>query len=92
MICMKKVRFPSRLRANVGSQRPLGSLKAQPWYQCGVCIKQFEFREKVRTFFPQGQSKLSVIMRMASVHIKWVSVTRGLTFDKQNKRTCWTWF
>ena len=29
----------------------------------GVRIKQVEFREKVGTFFPQGQSKLSVIMR-----------------------------
>ena len=26
-------------------------------------IKQVEFRENVRAFFPQGQSKLSVIMR-----------------------------
>ena len=29
----------------------------------GVRIKQVEFREKVGTFFPQGQSKLSVITR-----------------------------
>ena len=28
-----------------------------------VRIKQVEFRENVRAFFPQGQSKLSVIMR-----------------------------
>ena len=58
----------------------------------GVSIKQFEFREKVRTFFSQRQSKLSVIMRLVSVHIKWVSVKRALTMHKQNKRTCWTWF
>ena len=55
-------------------------------------MKQSEFREKVRTFFPQGQSKLSVIMRLVSVHIKWVSVKRGLTMHKQNKGTCWTRF
>ena len=29
----------------------------------GVRIKRVEFRENVRAFFPQGQSKLSVIMR-----------------------------
>ena len=29
----------------------------------GVRIKWVEFRENVRAFFPQGQSKLSVIMR-----------------------------
>ena len=28
-----------------------------------VRIKRVEFRENVRAFFPQGQSKLSVIMR-----------------------------
>ena len=28
-----------------------------------VCIKQVEFREYVRIFFPQGQRKLSIIMR-----------------------------
>ena len=37
----------------------------------GVSIKQVEFRENVRIFFPQGQRKLSVIMRcpyQAGVH------------------------
>ena len=38
-------------------------------------IKQVEFRENVRAFFPQGQSKLSAI-------IKRVSVGRGLTVYK----------
>ena len=28
-----------------------------------VCIKQVEWGENVRAFFPQGQSELSVIMR-----------------------------
>ena len=29
----------------------------------GVRIKRVDFRENVRAFFPQGQSKLSIIMR-----------------------------
>ena len=29
----------------------------------GVRIKRIDFRENVRAFFPQGQSKLSIIMR-----------------------------
>ena len=29
----------------------------------GVRIKRIDFRESVRAFFPQGQSKLSIIMR-----------------------------
>ena len=41
-----------------------------------VCINQVEFRENVRTFFVQGQSKLPAIMRYL---IKWVSIKRALT-------------
>ena len=37
-----------------------------------VRIKRVEFREDIRVFFPQGHSKLSVIMTE-------VSVMRGLT-------------
>ena len=32
-----------------------------------VRIKRVEFREKVRVFFPQGQSKLSVITRCSAI-------------------------
>ena len=46
-------------------------------YQRRVCIKRVEFRENVKAFFPQGQNKLSVIMRCP--YIK-----RGLTvFDSK---------
>ena len=46
----------------------------------GYHIKRVELiiRENVRTFFPQGQSKLSVIM---GVHNKQVFVKRGLTVE-----------
>ena len=40
-----------------------------PYYQ-GVCIKWVKFREKVRAFFPQGQSKTDR---------NKVSVKRGVT-------------
>ena len=40
-------------------------------------IKQVEFRENVRAFFPQGQSKLSVIMRCPLAY--WAGVrTNGV--------------
>ena len=42
----------------------------------GVRINQVEFRETVRAYFPQGQSKLSVIMRRL---YKEVSLKRSLT-------------
>ena len=35
-------------------------------YKKGVCVKRVEARKKVRAFFPQGQSKMSVIPSVAS--------------------------
>ena len=32
-------------------------------YKVSQCVKWVEFRENVRASFPQGQNKLSVIMR-----------------------------
>ena len=52
-------------------------------YQRRVCIKRVEFRENVKAFFPQRQSKLSVIMRCP--YIK-----RGLTvFDSKRFFDYW---
>ena len=39
-----------------------------------VFYKRVEFRENVRGFFSQGQSKLSIINNEASVHITWAGV------------------
>ena len=39
-----------------------GGHRKCPYWQ-GIRIKRVEFRDKVRAFFPQGQSKLSVIIR-----------------------------
>ena len=49
-----------------------------------VCIKQVEFREYVRIFFPQGQRKLSVIMRYSykaglTVHV-WICESRSRNY------------
>ena len=40
-----------------------------------VRIKRVEFRENVWAFFPQGQSKLSVIMRC--LFKSWIALSTG---------------
>ena len=48
----------------------------------GVRIKRIEFRENLRAFFPQGQSKMSVIMRglyKAGVHKAAFNCTTKIT-------------
>ena len=46
-------------------------------YQWGVCIRRVGFKENVKAFFPQGLSKLSVMMR-CPYPIRRVTLTRGL--------------
>ena len=46
MICVKNLRFPSRLTAKVGRQGPPGSARAQPrWNKIIVSFDQPEFEE-----------------------------------------------
>ena len=46
-------------------------------YQWGVCIRRVGFKENVKAFFPQGLSKLSVLMR-CPYPIRRVTLKRGL--------------
>ena len=51
-------------------------------------IKRVEFGENVRAFFPQGQSKLSVIMRCQLAY--WAGVRRA-GFDCNLPIIGWCW-
>ena len=90
--CKGKLILYSNLKFTFHSQKPhyyehWGAQRKYLYYQDG-CIKWVEFRENVWGFFPQGQSKLSIVNDEAIVHINWarlsvstgrVSVKRGLT-------------
>ena len=53
-----------------------GTMEKGP-YKRGVRIKPVEFRENIRAFFPQGQSKLSIKMRC----LYYAGVRRKARFD-----------
>ena len=51
------------IQSNLFNKDTEGTIKSVRINELGVSIKRVEFRENVRAFFPQGQSKLSVLMR-----------------------------